>query len=74
MPSDSAPNVRVDREWGNAVELYVTEQVLYRLADTVNAAVLAGAIYGQIVLPPDEAERKRAAQMQPDAQIGGPNG
>lgn len=52
---------RVDRDYGNAVELYVTEHVLYRLADMVNAATLAGAIYGQLILPPEQAAMKQRA-------------
>ena len=55
----TAPQPRTDREYGNMVELYVTEQVLYRLADMVNAATLAGAIYGQLILPPEQAALKR---------------
>ena len=60
MP-ETAPTVRTDAEWGNEVELYVTEQVLYRLADMINAATKAGAVYGQLILPPDEAAKKRAS-------------
>lgn len=60
MP-ETAPVVRTDADWGLAVELYVTEQVLWRLADMVNAATRAGAIYGQVILPPDEALKKRNA-------------
>jgi hypothetical protein len=59
--AETAPIVRADRDWGNEVELYVQGQVLYRLADMINAATRAGAIYGQIILPPDEAARKQAA-------------
>ncbi len=55
------PTVRVDGEYGNEVEYYVTEQVAYRLADMVNAATATGAIYGQLVLPPEQAAAKRAA-------------
>lgn len=56
-----APNVRIDSEFGNEAELYVTEQVLIRLADSVNAAVRTGEIYGQLILPPEQAAAKRAA-------------
>lgn len=63
LPASPAAR-RVDREALNEVELYVTEQVLYRLADSINAATRTGAIYGQIILPPEEAERKRALHAQ----------
>ena len=59
-----APAVRVDRDYLNETEIYVVEQFLYRLADLVNAATKAGAVYGQVILPPEEAARKRAATPQ----------
>lgn len=60
MP-ETGPIVRADRQWGEELELFVTEQGLFRLADAINAATKAGAIYGQIIVPPEYAERKRNA-------------
>ena len=58
-----APAVRVDRDYLNETEIYVVEQILIRLADMVNAATKAGAVYGQVILPPDQAQMKRAATL-----------
>lgn len=68
---DNVDAVRIDREWLNSVELDVMETLLYRIWDMVDAMTRTGGIYGQVVLSSDEAARKRAAQMQPQAQIGG---
>ena len=56
--SEDAPNVRVDREYMNELELYVTRMTLLRMADYINAATRSGAIYGQVILPPDQAAIK----------------
>lgn len=53
------PQIRIDREALNELELYLCEEMLYMIADQVNALTKAGPIYGQILLPPEEAERKR---------------
>lgn len=61
--AETAPVVRTDAAWGEDAELYVTEQVLYRLADMVNAATKAGRLYGQLLLGPEEALAKRNAMQ-----------
>ena len=58
----TAPTVRVDRDYMNEVELYVTRMTLKRMADYINAATRSGAIYGQLVLPPEQAAIKGGAQ------------
>lgn len=55
------PNVRVDRNYMNDLELYVLEYVVMQLAEMVNELTRAGAIYGQLILPPEQAAAKRAA-------------
>lgn len=63
MPQN-APVVRADREWGNQIELYATEQILIRLAKMIDAATLTGSIYTRLILPPDLAQRKLQASQQ----------
>lgn len=67
MAAKTTPAVRIDREYMNALELAITEQILYLIADEVDALTAAGAIYGQILLPPDQAARKMQLMQ------GGPN-
>lgn len=43
----------------NNVEIEVAKDLLYWMADVINALVKAGAIYGQLVLPPQQAAAKR---------------
>ena len=67
----TAPIIRVDREFLNEVELKLAEIALYQMAEMVNAIGIGGAIYGQLILPPDEAQMKLRAGQQ--AQNGGAN-
>ena len=53
--------VRVDRNYMNELELYVLRYVVMQLADLVNELTRAGAIYGQLILPPEQAQLKRAS-------------
>lgn len=55
----NAPIIRTDLEFLNEFEMQVAEIVLYYAADMVNMLARKGAIYGQLVLPPDMAARKR---------------
>lgn len=55
------PRPRIDADYSEEAEMAVTEAFLYRLAEMVNAKTRAGRIYGQILLPPEEAAAKRAA-------------
>ena len=55
------PRPRLDSEYANAMEMRVTEAFLYRMAELVNAMTRTGPIYGQILLPPEEAALKRQA-------------
>lgn len=57
--AETAPKIRVDAEYMERVELYITEQVLIQLAEVVNAVTRAGKLYGQVFLPPELAARKR---------------
>ena len=66
--ADNAPIVRLDSQFLNEVELRTAEIALYQLADVVNWLVTKGAVYGQLVLPPEEAAMKRQAMQ------GGQNG
>lgn len=63
MPPDNVPSVRIDREFLNSVELALTEQMLYRIWDVMDALTVTGAVYGRVILPPDMAEAKRRASM-----------
>lgn len=56
--AENAPNVRVDRDYMNEVELYVTRMTLHRMADMINALTRSGAIFGQVILPPEQAAIK----------------
>ena len=58
------PTVRVDREAFNERYRYVFEQVLFRIADSINALTLTGAIFSQIPLPPEQADIKRTGGAQ----------
>ena len=73
MPSANAPAARIDREWLNSVELDAFEAMLYAIWDIADALTLSRGMYGQVILPPEQAAAKRAAQMAPQAQIGGQN-
>lgn len=64
MPRDSSPTVRIDREWLNSVELDAFEAMLYAIWDIGDALTLTKGLYGQLVLSPEEAERKRALHAQ----------
>lgn len=57
MP-ETAPIVNVDRESMNALELRVAEIALHQIAEMINALTRKGAIYGQLILPQDQAARK----------------
>ena len=61
----SAPAIRNDRTYLQEAELYVLEKTLYALAEMVNSLVAAGPLYGQVLLSPEEAERKRQLMQQP---------
>mgnify|MGYP001561844400 FL=1 len=63
MP-ESAPVVRNDRLYADDVILFCVYQTLVRGAEMVNSLTKAGAIPGQIILPPDEAARKKALMEQ----------
>ena len=52
---------RVDSQALRETERYTTEQILYLMADWIDALAKTGAVYPQIVLPPDEAARKLQA-------------
>lgn len=69
MSSSATPAVRVDREWAISVQLQVTEQILYRCADMINAMTKTGAIYTQILLGPEMAEAKRQMLAQQQEQV-----
>lgn len=56
--SDQAPSVRADREYGDKIEMYVLERILYKIADMIDAATLTGSIYTRLILPPEQAQRK----------------
>ena len=58
----TAPTVRVDRDYMNEVELYVTRMTLKRMADYINAATRSGPIFGQVMLDPREASIKSGGQ------------
>ncbi len=60
----TTPAVRIDRDYMNELELYITEQILYLVADEINAATAAGPIYGQVLLPPEQAARKKMLMEQ----------
>lgn len=55
------PRPRIDREYAEKVEFRLEEAMLYKIAEFINAYTKAGAIYGQVMLPPEEAAAKRAA-------------
>lgn len=59
-----APVVLLDREALNEVELDVLRAILEAAADIVDALAAKGGVYGQLVLPPVEAERKRILMEQ----------
>ena len=59
-----APVVLLDREALNQVELDVLRAILEAAADIVDALAAKGGVYGQLVLPPAEAERKRILMEQ----------
>lgn len=68
MAPDSSPTVRIDREWLNAVEMDAFEAMLHAIWAVGDALTLSRGMYGQIVLSPEEAAAKRAAQMQNGGQ------
>lgn len=59
--ADQAPMPRVDNAAMQEFEFYTTEQVLYIIADWIDALGKSGAVYPNLILPPDEAARKRMA-------------
>ena len=69
-----APVVRTDRLYMQDSEKDSIEVLLWGMGDMINSLTLAGAIYGQVMLPPEQAERKRALMEQPQQQMEVPNG
>ena len=63
MP-DSSYIIRGDNEAMKQQELQLIEFTLRQMAQVINNRVAAGAVYPQIILPPDEAARKRALMEQ----------
>lgn len=57
----TAPVISVDRTSLDELELRVCEIALYQMAAVINMATKKGAIYGQVILPPDEAQMKLEA-------------
>jgi len=64
--SREAPIVRTDSVWGTELQIYVTEQMLYRMAAMINSLTRTGPIFGQVLLPPElqEAKRQMLAQQE----------
>ena len=58
------PAVRVDREFFLEQERFLAEELLKLAATMVNEIGKGGAIYPQIILPPEQAARKRQLTME----------
>ena len=56
--ADNAPTVRVDNAAMKDLERYCTEQILYYMADWIDALNKTGGTYPQIILPHNEAALK----------------
>lgn len=66
LPSPSpttAPIINIDRVAMNEFQLRIAEIALTQMAWIVNMLTKKGAIYNQIILPPDEAQMKYAAMQ-----------
>lgn len=64
MP-ETAPVVRVDRQKLLQDELAIARQVVIDMAEAINAVLKTGPLPENVILPPDQAQRKAALMQQP---------
>lgn len=57
----NAPIVRLDRYYFEEIKAQTVLITLHQLAEVVNYIGKGGAVFGQIVLPPDQARLKYEA-------------
>ncbi len=61
--ADEAQIQRVDHQYLNKMEMYLTEMTLNRAAEYIDSLTATGPLYGQVILPPIYAAAKQAAMQ-----------